>query len=214
MLRDGKVHGITVLGRDITSVKQNEARFTELFETLQEGIYIATPDDRIREVNPAMVRILGYDSREELLAKRVSEVFVDEMQRTNVIREVKNQPSPESREITLLRKDGQSVICLHIATAVRDTSGKVVRYQGALIDITEQRGIEKRLHKEQEFARRLIDGFPDLIFVVDTKKRYTYVSPKGPSVLGYEINEFIGMAFGERTHPEERGSMLGLLQDC
>jgi PAS domain S-box-containing protein len=213
MLRDGKVHGITVLGRDITSVKQNEARFTELFETLQEGIYIATPDDRIREVNPAMVRILGYDSREELLAKRVSEVFVDEMQRTNVIREVKNQPSPESREITLLRKDGQSVICLHTATAVRDTSGKVARYQGALIDITEQRGMEKRLHKEQEFARRLIDGFPDLIFVVDTKKRYTYVSPKVPSVLGYEINEFIGMAFGERTHPEERGSMLGLLQD-
>jgi PAS domain S-box-containing protein len=213
MVRDGKVHGLTVLARDITSVKQNEARFTELFETLQEGIYIATPDDRVLEVNPALVRMLGYGSREELLAKRVSEVFADELQRTNVIREVKSQPSPESREITLLRKDGQSVICLHTATAVRDTSGKVVRYQGALIDITEQRQVEKRLHKEQEFARRLVDSFPDLIFVVDTNNRYTFVSPNVPAILGYEINEFIGTAFGERTHPDERGSTLALLQD-
>jgi PAS domain S-box-containing protein len=213
MLRDGKVHGLTVLARDVTSVRQNEARFTELFETLQEGIYIATPDDRVLEVNPALVRMLGYDSKEELLSKRVSEIFVDELQRTSTIKEVNRQPSPEGHEITLRRKDGQPLICLNTTTAVRDATGKVVRYQGAVVDITSQREIEKRLHKGQEFARRLVDSFPDLIFVVDTNKRYTYVSPKVPSVLGYEIGEFIGLPFGERTHPEERGSMLSLLQD-
>jgi len=42
MLRDGEVHGVTVLARDITAMKRSEARFTELFETLQEGIYIVT----------------------------------------------------------------------------------------------------------------------------------------------------------------------------
>jgi len=213
MIRDGNVHGLTVLARDITSVRQNEARFTELFETLQEGIYIATPEDRVLEVNPALVRMLGYDSREELLAKRVSEVFVDELQRNATIKEVNRQPSPEGREITLRRKDGRPLVCLNTTTAVRDNSGKVVRYQGALVDITAQREIEKRLHKEQEFARRLVDSFPDLIFVVDSNKRYTYVSPNVPAILGYEINESIGMVFGERTHPDERGAVLSLLQD-
>ena len=213
MLRDEKVHGLTVLARDVTSARRNEARFTELFETLQEGIYIATPDDRILEVNPALVRMLGYSSKEELLAKHVSDVFTDESKRNSIIREVKRQPSPESREITLLRKDGLPLVCLHTATAVRDTSGKVLRYQGALVDITAQREIEKRLHKEQEFARRLVDSFPDLIFVVDASRRYTFVSPKVPQVLGYEISESIGMIFGERTHPDERGSVLSLFQD-
>ncbi len=213
MLRDEKVHGLTVLARDVTSARRNEARFTELFETLQEGIYIATAEDRVLEVNPALVRMLGYDSKEELLAKRVSDIFVDEQQRTSVIREVKRQPSPESREITLRRKDGIPVVCLHTATAVRDTGGNVVRFQGALVDITAQREIEKRLHKEQEFARRLVDSFPDLIFVVDTNRRYTFVSPNVTQVLGYELSEAIGQVFGERTHPDERGSVLSLLQD-
>jgi PAS domain S-box-containing protein len=213
MLRDDKVHGLTLLARDVTAARRNEARFTELFETLQEGIYIATPDDKVLEVNPALVRMLGYDSKDELLTKRVSEIFVDESRRTAIIREVNRQPSPEGREITLIRKDGLPVICLHTATAIRDTAGKVVRYQGALVDITAQREVEKRLHKEQEFARRLVDSFPDLIFVVDASKRCTYVSPNAHTILGYEVGETIGTVFGERAHPEERGSVFSLLQD-
>src|SRR6266702_7271957 len=73
IMRDGEIHGITVLGHDVTALRKNEARFTELFETLQEGIYITTPDGTIVDVNPALVRMLGYDSREELVKKRVAE---------------------------------------------------------------------------------------------------------------------------------------------
>jgi PAS domain S-box-containing protein len=213
MLRDDKVHGLTVLARDITSLRRNEARFTELFETLQEGIYIVTPEDRVLEVNPALVRMLGYDSKEELLGKKVSDVFADEVERTNVVREVNCQPAPEGREITLRKKNGQPLVCLNTATAIRDTSGKIIRYQGALVDVTERREIERRLYKEQEFARRLVDSFPDLIFVVDSQRRYTYVSPRVPEVLGYDISECIGMVFGERTHPDERGAVLGVFED-
>jgi two-component system NtrC family sensor kinase len=213
MVREDKVHGLTILARDITSQRRSEARFTELFETLQEGIYIVTPDDKILEVNPALVRMLGYDSKEELLRKKVSEIFVDEEQRSVLVREVNTQPYPQGREVTLLRKDGQPVFCLNTATAVRDTGGKIVRYQGALADITERRAIEKRLYQQQEFARRLVDSFPDLIFVIDTERRYTFVSPKVTEVLGYDPKETTGTIFGERTHPEERSALLAVLDD-
>jgi two-component system NtrC family sensor kinase len=213
MIRDDQVHGLTILARDITSIRRSEARFTELFETLQEGIYIVTPEDQIVEVNPALVRMLGYDSKEELLSKKVTEVFVDEQQRVNLVREVKRQPSPEGHEITLRRKDGQPLVCLNTATAVRDTSGRVVRFQGALVDITERRAIEKTLHQQQEFARRLVDSFPDLIFVVDANKRYTFVSPKVKEVLGYETSEGLSIVFGERTHKDERAALLALFDD-
>ncbi|MGB7846526.1 MAG: PAS domain S-box protein [Candidatus Acidiferrum sp.] len=213
MVRDDKVHGLTILARDITSRRRSEARFTELFETLQEGIYIVTPDDKILEVNPALVRMLGYESKQELLEKKVSEVFVDEEQRNSLAREVRRQPSPQGREITLSRKDGQPIVCLNTATAVRDTAGKIVRYQGALADITERRAIEKRLYQQQEFAHRLVDSFPDLIFVVDTERRYTFVSPKVKEVLGHEPQEAIGMVFEDHTHPEERTAVIAVFDD-
>jgi len=213
MVRDNKVHGLTILARDITSQRRSEARFTELFETLQEGIYIVTPEDQILEVNPALVRMLGYSSKEELLSKKVTEIFVDEEQRALLTQEVNNQPAPEGREITLRRKDGQPIVCLNTATAVRDTGGRIVRYQGALADVTERRAIEKRLYQQQEFARRLVDSFPDLILVIDKDRRYTFVSPKVKEVLGYEQQESIGLLFGDRTHVEERGTLLAVIDD-
>jgi PAS domain S-box-containing protein len=213
MVRDDKVHGMTVLARDITSVRRNEVRFTELFETLQEGIYIVTPDDHILEVNPALVRMLGYDSKEELLAKRVSEVFVDETQRSTMVREVNRQPEPQSREITLRRKDGEALVCLNTATVMRDAAGKVTRYHGAVVDITERRAIERKLHKEQEFARRLVDSFPDLIFVVDAEKRYTFVSPRVKEVLGFAADEMVGTTLGEITHTDDRSTLSASVRD-
>jgi len=213
MVRDDKVHGLTILARDITSQRRSEARFTELFETLQEGIYIITPEDQVLEVNPALVHMLGYDSKEELLGKKVSEVFVDPEQRAIITREVNRQPTPQGREITLRRKDGQPIICLNTSSAVRDTAGRIVRYQGALADITERRAIEKRLYQQQEFARRLVDSFPDLIFVVDPQRRYTFVSPKVEEVLGYNTQETIGSIFGEHIHHEDQSSVLAVFDD-
>jgi PAS domain S-box-containing protein len=213
MLRDDQVTGVTVLARDISSARRNEARFTELFETLQEGIYIATTEDVILEVNPALVKMLGYDSKEELLSKRVSEFVADEEQRSALIRDINRQPSPEGRELTLRRKDGQLIYCLNTATAVRDTSGKVIRYQGALVDITERRNIEKRLHKQQEFAHRLVESFPDLIFVIDLERRYTFVSPKVKDALGYDSAEALKLTFGDWTHPDDRRTLTSAFDD-
>lgn len=203
MLRDNQVHGITVLARDITALRRNEARFTELFETLQEGIYIITPDDRVLDANPALVRMLGYGSKEEFLTLHPSEFFADDDLRRSFLTEVDQKSVLIGREITLKRKDGSELICLNTAAAVRDASGQVVRFQGAVMDITERREMERRLYQQQEFARRLVDGFPNLILVVDTTESYTFVSPRVKEVLGLDIQEAYGMHFGDRVHPED-----------
>jgi len=91
MMRDGEIHGITVLARDVSALRKNEARFTELFESLQEGIYITTPDGAILDVNPALVRMLGYDSKEDVLKRQVPEIFVDRAERKIVKEQVERQ---------------------------------------------------------------------------------------------------------------------------
>src|SRR6202040_1695894 len=77
LLRDGREVGICVLARDITRQRENEARFTELFETLQEGVYLATPDGKFEDVNPSLARMLGFDKREELLDHPLSEFLIE-----------------------------------------------------------------------------------------------------------------------------------------
>src|SRR6267143_835587 len=213
MMREGEINGITVLGRDVSALHKNEARFTELFESLQEGIYIATPDGTILDVNPALVRMLGYDSKEEVLKRRVPEIFVDQAQRKLVKDQVERQPMVQGHEITLIRKDGTSIVCLNTAAAVRDKAGRVVRYQGSLMDITERREMERRLHQQQEFARRLVDSFPDLILVLDTKANYTFVSPRSKEILGFEPEEIGAMDFGHCAHPEDMPAVQALYDD-
>jgi PAS domain S-box-containing protein len=213
MMREGKVHGLTILARDVSALRKNEARFTELFETLQEGIYIINPAGDILDVNPALVRMLGYESKEDLLAHHVPEIFHDRAERKSIKNEVERQPILQGREITLTRKDGTSLICLNTAAAVRDSAGKVIRYQGALMDITGRRLMERRLHQQQEFARRLIDSFPDLIFVVDNAANYTFVSPRVVDVLGFEPEEIRELELGARTHPEDRAAMRAMYHE-
>ncbi len=213
MMRGDKVQGITVLARDVSALRKNEARFTELFESLQEGIYITTPDGAILDVNPALVRMLGYDSKEDVLKRQVAEILVDRAERKILKEQVERQAMLQGREITLVRKDGTSIVCLNTAAAVRDNSGRVVRYQGAVMDITERREMERRLHQQQEFARRLVDNFPDLILVLDTASHYTFVSPRCKDVLGYEVEETQQMEFGGRTHPEDLPAVLSLYKD-
>jgi PAS domain S-box-containing protein len=213
MVRDDKVHGLTLLARDITALRKNEARFTELFETLQEGIYITTPDGKILDANPALVRMLGFDTKEELLAKKVPEVFTSREERKLLKEEVERQSTVQGREITLQRKDGHPIVCLNTAAAVRDSAGAVIRYQGAVMDITARREMEHRLHQQQEFARRLVDSFPDLILVLDTDSHFTFVSPRCKEILGYELEEIREMKLGGRTHSEDLPALLSLYGD-
>src|SRR6202007_3112582 len=115
MVRDDKVDGLTLLARDITASRKDEARFTELFETLQEGIYITTPDGQILDANPALVHMLGYDSKEELLQRKVPDSLLDPAERKTLMQLAESEPMVRGRETTLLRKDGTSIVCLNTA---------------------------------------------------------------------------------------------------
>ncbi len=213
MVKDGQVVGITGLAKNITQQRENEARFTELFETLQEGVYFTTPEGKILDANPALVRMLGYDSKEELLGMRVRDLYFDVTQRALQLQEVEMLERVHGREITLRRKDGRAAVCLDTSTAIRDASGRALRYEGTLLDITERKEMEKRLHAEQEFARRLVDSLPDIIDALDTQGRYTFVSQRIKDALGYPPEELIGHALGERAHPDSRPALLELFND-
>jgi len=81
---------------------------------------------------------------------------------------------------------------LDSSRAVWDTSGKIIRYQGTLVDITEKRKMERQLLQQEEFRRRLLESFPDLILVVDLEERYSFVSARVRDLLGYQREDLLG----------------------
>src|SRR5260370_2777016 len=81
MMRVETVQGITVLARDATALRKNEARFTELFESLQEGIYITTPDGVILALNPPLVPFPASASNKDPLTHHIPTLFVDRTER-------------------------------------------------------------------------------------------------------------------------------------
>ncbi|MHB8216884.1 MAG: PAS domain-containing sensor histidine kinase [Candidatus Sulfotelmatobacter sp.] len=197
IVKSGEVVGASVLGRDVTGQHEKELRFTELFETLQEGAYFSTPEGKLLDANPALVRILGYTTREELLALDAIRLNVDPAEPPVLGRALDDGGGVRTREITLRKKDGAPAVFLESSRAVWDASGKLIRYQGTLVDVTERRKLERQLLHQEEFRRRLLESFPDLILVVDLQERYTFVSSRVQDLLGYQSDDLLERKISE-----------------
>ena len=186
--------------RDVTSQHESEVRFTELFESLREGIFFTTPDGKLLDANPALLRMLGYDSKEELQKLNFRELYADPLQRDILVRQVVELGAVQDVDVVYKRKDGTHLHCLASGFGIRDTFGRTIRMQGTLVDVTERIEIEARLHQEQEFVRRLVASFPDIIAVMDLEGRFTFVSPRIQDVLGHPARDLVGKALLTQIH--------------
>jgi len=213
MVREGSVYGISALARDITVERQSEARFTVLFEALQEGVYVAEPDGRILDANPALVRLLGYANKEQLLGVAIADLYCDSTLSRNDRAELELDGLIRGHQVSLRRRDGQEVVGLHSASAIRNSAGQIARCHGSIVDLTQHKKMERSIQREREFARRLMDSLPDLVFVLDRDARYTFASPSIQDTLGYDPQEVVGMHLGERADPSDRDAMLLLFED-
>ena len=197
IVKSGEVVGVSALGRDVTGQHEKELRFTELFETLQEGAYFSTPEGRLLDANPALVSILGYATKNELLALDAGKLNVDPAAEPVLGRAADDRGGVRAREITLRKKDGTPAVFLESSRAVWDDAGKLIRYQGTLVDVTERRKLERQVLQQEEFRKRLLEGFPDLIVVVDLQERYTFVSSRVRDLLGYQPEDLLGKKISE-----------------
>jgi two-component system NtrC family sensor kinase len=203
IVKGDDVTGASVMARDITGHREKEQRFTQLFESLEEGVYISTPEGKLLEVNPALVSILGYDSKEDLLNLPPEQLSVDAGGAPVLGRTGSQSGRTRTRELRLKRKDGGVAVCVDRSTGVME-EGRLVRYQGTLVDVTEKRALERQLRRQEEFRQRLLESFPDLILVLDMKGQYTFVSARISELLGYGPEHLVAKNVDdvENTSPE------------
>lgn len=211
IVKDDEVVGASALARDVTQEREKERRFTELFETLQEGVYFCTPEGKLLDVNPALVRLLGYQDREDLLALDPKALQSDPNQNPVLGRSVDDQGGVRAREITLRRKNGELGIFQDTSRAVWDASGKIVRYQGTLVDVTERREMENALRRQEEFRRYLLESFPDMILVINRARQVSFASSRIHDLLGFAPEDWVGKEL--ENDPDHSPAMLALTTD-
>ena len=190
--------------KDVTDRREAERRYRELFDNIQEGLYFTTPDGRFIEVNDALVRILGYASREELLETDITrQLYFDPSDHEAFCAKLKESGMLRNHEETLRRKDGIPVFTMQNVFAVRDASGCVIQHRGLMTDITGLKTFQTELQRERDFNSKILNNTQSLILVVDTTGRISYANRRWAD-LNYQLHQLLGRQMAELAASAKR----------
>jgi PAS domain S-box-containing protein len=140
----GTIHVV----HDTTARLVAEEKYRMLFEQAQEGVFVATPDGELLDCNDAFVTMLGYSSRDELMALDMGSVlFSIGEEREAFLKEIEAHNYVRNFEITVRRKDGTVLAVAQSCFATRDSTGRIERYQGFVLDITEKKRSEDEMRR-------------------------------------------------------------------
>jgi diguanylate cyclase (GGDEF)-like protein/PAS domain S-box-containing protein len=144
---------VVLVARDISArkkaeeaLKRSEERFRGLVENMIEGVYQTTPDGRVLAGNPALVRLLGLKSEEELRVIPAEDFYAQPAQRQVWIDRMARDGEIRNFESVFKRRDGTLIVVQDNARAIRDSDGRVLCYEGTLTDITDRKRLEDQLH--------------------------------------------------------------------
>jgi len=141
--------GVVHVLKDITDRQQAEEKYRRLIANMQEGVFISSPDGHFVDFNEAFQRMLGYESREELLAVRdiATIMYANPMDRVRLQKLLKEHGSVNDFEFQMRRRDGEVVTLLESSVVTRDTAGKIEAFQGFVLDITERKNAEQEIRR-------------------------------------------------------------------
>jgi PAS domain S-box-containing protein len=209
---DGKPYGICGITADITvrkameeALRQAEEKYRSIFENAVEGIFQSTPGGRYLSVNPALARMYGYDSPEELMGSVTDiahQLYVDPDQRKEMIRIFELRGVLQGFEYEVYRKDGSRIWISESARVVRDEGCQVLYYEGTIEDITERRQVDE----ERERLATMIESSNDAIVSL-TEGRVSFWNPAAEKLFGYSSEEILGQHVNILVPPHLRSEM-------
>lgn len=165
-----QVKGIIAFLLDITDRKNAEEawrhaeeKYRTIFENAIEGIYQATPEGKYISANPALARIFGFDSPQELIAARNDisrQEYIRPELRAAFMASIEQKGIVQNFEYEAYRRDGKKIWISASARPVRDANGNILYYEGTVQDVTEQRTLEQQIRQMQkiEAIGRLAGG--------------------------------------------------------
>lgn len=189
-----------VILRDVTNeeisryeIEKSELRYRQLFDNNPAAVFRTTLEGKILDTNNALIRILGYDTAEEIKKHNVREFYVNNKNRDEFIRGLLRNRIVNNYDVNFRKKDG-TIISVMINAGIYDDviSGQVV-IQGAFIDISEEKKYKERLTESEKFFKNIVDNIPHMIFVKEARAlSFVDINKAGEELLGISKNEIVG----------------------
>jgi len=128
------------------AIRKSEERYRKIFEDSLDMIYIRSTNGRFLDVNPAGVKMMGYNSREEMLKINIGkDVYINEEDRKKFEQEIAQNGFVKEREMELKKKDGTIINVLVSSSVIKDAKGNITGYRGIIRDITDQLLMQQQL---------------------------------------------------------------------
>jgi diguanylate cyclase (GGDEF)-like protein/PAS domain S-box-containing protein len=221
MQRMAQIAGIAVERRAAEDALRNsESKFRGLFESVMEGVYQTSRDGRILVANPAFVKLLGYDSAEEVYKIPAGALYWYPSDRENFARRAEIEGELRNEEYVMRRKDGSMLVVVDNCRVVRDSGGRVAGFEGTLTDITERKKAETAVFQAKERAQVTLQSIGDAVITTDSEGRIDYMNPVAESLTGWENREAQGQLIGsvltvvdENTREGSEGPVMRCLRE-
>ena len=198
MSRMAQIAGIAIERRAAEDALRNsEAKFRGLFESVMEGVYQTTRDGRILVANPAFVNMLGYSSAEELYQVPAGALYWYPSDRDTFVRRVESEGELRNEEYVLRRKDGTMLVVVDNCRVVREPTGGSPASKGRSTDITERKKAETAVFQAKERAQVTLQSIGDAVITTDSEGRIDYMNPVAESLTGWENREAQGQLIGK-----------------
>ncbi|GKQ50412.1 PAS domain S-box protein [Bradyrhizobium sp. Ce-3] len=186
--------------RALAEQRLAEESYHKLFEASVEGIYVTTPGGTLLNANPALARMMGYATPQDLI-KGIDDiattVYVDPAAREQYMQLMQRDGTVRDYEYQVRSSDGTVLWLSDSATVVRNDEGEVVRYEGTVRDITDQKRAEDAIAEGRRLLQMVIDTVPAVINVKERNLRYVLMNRYMAGIFGIEPQDAIGQTTAE-----------------
>lgn len=203
------------------ALHESELKYRSIFENAVEGIFQSTPDSHLIAVNPAMARIFGYASPEEMVREVTDigrQLYTNYENRHTFQSILAEHGIVEGFEAQFYRKDGSILWGSLNVRTVRDETGRILCYEGTLEDITARKKTEEELRRSEEKYRNIFENASEGIFQITPDGRYLSVNPALARIHGFSSPEEVTLSITDIAHqlyvdPSRRAELKRLLEE-
>jgi len=195
---------ISVQQKLTEDLQKSERKYRDLFDRIDQGISISTKEGKFIDCNSALLKILGYETKDEFLRMDISkDLYADPEDRKEFQRLIERDGYVKNYEVEFKKKDGNKLPILLTSHTIKNEKGEVIGYEGLNIDISERIRIEQELREKHGFLTKLLESSVDCIMVADMRGKASFFNKAAERLTGYSAEEVIGKFHISKFYSQE-----------